>query len=273
MKKAMYRLTLAVTAASLCLISVNLFASETDDRIESSAKKSYVFKTYLSGDDIKIKSEDGVVTLTGTVSEESYKSLAFETVAGMPGVKSVDNKLEVKGEVPVIHTDAWLITRVKSALLFHRSVNAAKTAVFVEDGTVTLRGEATSKAQKDLTAEYAKDIEGVKDVKNEMTVLTPEMKQEKMMGEKTVGEKVSDMGEWIDDSSITALVKTTLMYHRSTSGLSTAVDTKEGVVTLNGEVGNEAEKELAAKFASDVNGVKSVINKMTIKGTEPKTNN
>ncbi len=171
MKKAIYRLTLAVTAASLCLISVNLFASETDDRIESSVKKSYVFKTFINGDDIKIKSEDGVVTLTGTVSEEFCKSLAFETVVGIPGVKSVDNRLKVKGEIPVVHTDAWLITRVKSALLFHRSVNASRTEVFAEDGTVTLRGEATSKAQKDLATEYANDVEGVKDVKNEMTVL------------------------------------------------------------------------------------------------------
>ena len=66
-------------------------------RIESSAKKSYVFKNYLKDDDIKIQSKDGAVTLTGTVSEESHKSLARETVAGLPGVKSVDNRLEVKG--------------------------------------------------------------------------------------------------------------------------------------------------------------------------------
>ncbi|MBU1397963.1 MAG: BON domain-containing protein, partial [Proteobacteria bacterium] len=147
------------------------FASMTDDRIESSAKQSYVFKTYLKGDDIKIQSKDGVVSLTGTVSEESHKSLARETVASLPGVKSVDNKLEVKGEVPAAYTDAWLITKVKSTLLFHRNVNATATEIFAKDGTVTLRGKATSAAQMDLTNEYAKDVEGVKNVKNEMTVL------------------------------------------------------------------------------------------------------
>ena len=60
-----------------------------------------MFKTYLKGDDIKIESKDGVVTLTGSVSEESHKSLAQETVASLPGVKSVDNRLEVKGERPL----------------------------------------------------------------------------------------------------------------------------------------------------------------------------
>ena len=232
----------------------------TDDRIESSAKQSYVFKTYLKGDDIKIQSKDGVVTLTGTVSEESHKSLARETVASLPGVKSVDNKLEVKGEVPAAYTDAWLITKVKSTLLFHRNVNATGTEVFAKDGTVTLRGEATSAAQKDLTTEYAKDVEGVKNVKNEMTVLTAAMKP----GEKTIGEKMDAMSESIDDASITALVKTTLLYHRSTSALNTTVETKEGVVTLGGKAKNAAEKDLATKLVSDVHGVKKVVNNMTV---------
>ncbi len=147
MKKSLFCLSL-VTVASLFLINVNPFASDTDDRIESSAKQSYVFKTYLKGDDIKIKSTDGVVALTGTVAEESHKSLARETVVSLPGVKSVDNKLAVKGEVPAEHSDAWLITKVKSTLLFHRSVSAIETEVLAKDGTVTLRGKADSSSKK-----------------------------------------------------------------------------------------------------------------------------
>ncbi len=118
------------------------------DRIESSAKQSYVFKTYLKGDDIKIQSKDGAVTLTGIVSEESHKSLAQETVAGLPGVKSVDNRLEVKGDRPAKNSDAWLMTKVKTTLLFHRSVSACTTEVNVKDGIVTLRGEADQPGTK-----------------------------------------------------------------------------------------------------------------------------
>jgi len=257
MKKRMYRLALAVTVASLFLINGSVFASETDDRIESTAKQSYVFRTYLKGDDIKIQSKDGIVTMTGTVSEESRKSLARETVASLPGVKGVENKLEVKGEFPTMNTDAWLITRVKSALMFHRNVNAAGTEVSAKDGTITLRGNVTNDAQKDLTGEYAKDVEGVKSVKNEMIVA---MKP----GEKTMGEKVDAMGDSIDDASITALVKTTLLYHRSTSALKTTVETKDGVVTLTGKAGNSAVKDLTSKFVSDIHGVKKVINNMSI---------
>jgi osmotically-inducible protein OsmY len=239
-----------VAVVALLIISVPVHASKMDSSIESSAKQSYVFKTYLKADDIKIQSMDGVVTLTGTVSEESHKSLAQETVAGLPGVKSVDNRLEVKGERPAENSDAWLTTKVKTILLFHRNVSAM-TEVNTKDGIVTLQGEATSQAQKDLTTEYAKDVEGVKDVKNEMTVTKTSKKT------RTVGQK-------IDDASITAQVKMTLLYHRSTSALKTSVTTKKGEVILRGKAKNAAEKDLATKFANDVNGVKGVKNRMTI---------
>ena len=199
-------------------------------------------------------------TLTGTVSEGYHKSLAGDTVANLPGVTNVDNKLAVKGEVPAEHTDAWLVTKVKTTLLFHRSVSGTGTEVLADNGTITLRGKAASLAQKDLTTEYAKDVEGVKDVKNEMTVLTAAMNP----GEKTTGEKVDAMTESVDDASITALVKTTLLYHRSTSALNTTVETKEGVVTLVGKAKNTAEKDLATKLVSDVHGVKKVVNNMTV---------
>jgi len=250
--KGMYLVVLMVAGVALLAITMPVYASKTDDRIESSAKKSYVFKTYLKDDDIKIQSKDGVVTLTGSVSEESHKSLAQETVADLPGVKSVDNKLEIKGERPAENSDTWVHMKVKTALLFHRNVSGFNTEIDVKDGIVTLRGEATSKAQKDLTTEYAKDVEGVKDVKNEMTVAKTSVKPDK-----TVGEKV-------DDASITAQVKMTLLYHRSTSALNTKVNTKNGVVTLAGKAKNAAEKELATKYVKDVRGVKSVNNKMTI---------
>ena len=41
---------------ALLVFSVPVQASKMDSRIESSAKQSYVFKTYLKNDDIKIKS-------------------------------------------------------------------------------------------------------------------------------------------------------------------------------------------------------------------------
>jgi hyperosmotically inducible protein len=250
--KTRVRVALMVGVVALLVTSVPLHASEMDDRIVSSARNSYIFATYLYGDDIKIQSMDGVVALTGTVSEESHKSMAQETMASLPGVKSVDNRLEVKGAPPTANSDAWLSEKVKATLLFHRSVSPSTTEVYVKDGIVTLRGNAASEAQKELTTEYAKDVEGVKEVKNEMTV--------SKTSEKTMARVVGK----IDDASITAQVKITLLFHRSTSALSTKVETKDGVVTMYGKASNAAEKDLVNKLVNDINGVKSVNNRMTI---------
>jgi osmotically-inducible protein OsmY len=227
-------------------------ASETDSRIESSARDSYVYKTYLKGDAIDIQSKDGVVTLTGSVAEESHRSLAKETVMNLPGVKSVDDQLIIKGERPAENSDGWIGTKVKTNLLFHRNVNAFKTEVDVKEGVVTLKGEAASQAQKDLAGEYAKDVSGVKDVKNEMTLVEAPENNGQTLGEK------------IDDASITAQVKVALLSHHSTSAVNTKVATSEGVVTISGIAKNEAEKVLVSKLANDIKGVKSVVNNMTI---------
>ena len=128
--KSTHTLALLAAASTLLVTSAPLRAADTDSRIESSAAKSYVFKTYLKDDSIKTESKDGVVTLTGTVAEASHKSLAEDTVASLPGVKSVDNQLLVKGEQPAEHSDTWITMKVKTALLFHRNVSGTGTSVY-----------------------------------------------------------------------------------------------------------------------------------------------
>ena len=251
MKSNYLEMSFAVAAAVL-LMSVSVHASEMDNRIESSAQKSYVFTTYLKDDAIKIESNDGVVALTGTVKEESHKSLAQETVASLPGVKSVDNQLAFKGESPAENSDGWLSMQVKYSLLYNRNVSGIKTQVFVTDGVVTLKGEADNQAQKDLAGEYAKDVNGVKNVNNEMTIAKTSNKAEPTMGDK------------IDDASITAQIKMAFLTHHSTSAFKTGVETTNGIVTLSGIASNDAGKDMAAKVAGDVNGVTRVVNNMTI---------
>lgn len=260
MKKPMYRLAMIATVASTFLMSSPIFAVGTDDQIESTAKRTYVFKTYLKNDDIKMQANDGVVTMTGTVSDISHKSLAGETVAGLPGVKSVDNKLVEKSGSPAAKSDAWLITKVKTTLLFHNNVNGLTTEVSSKKGVITLRGHAASMAQKDLTTEYAMDVEGVKSVKNEMKVVKASAKTTSQ----AATTKVDTVVDAIDNASITALVKTTLLNHRSTSSINTTVTTQGGVVTLGGKAKTAAEKDLAGKFAGDVNGVTKIVNNMTL---------
>jgi len=250
--KSITSLALLAAMGAMFITSVAVCASEMDDRIESAAKESYVFKTYLKDDAIKTQSKDGVVILTGTVADASHKSLAENTVESLPGVTGVDNQLKVSGEGPAEHSDGWLSTKVKTTLLFHRNVRATRTDVNVTDGVVTLSGKASSQAQKELTGEYAKDVKGVKEVMNEMTVA------------EDLARPAESIGEKIDDASITAQVKSSLISHRSTSALKTKINTTDGVVTVSGVAKNDAEKSLVTKLANDIHGVTRVVNNMTI---------
>ncbi|MEK7775009.1 MAG: BON domain-containing protein [Candidatus Zixiibacteriota bacterium] len=251
---------IATAVAVLLLVtSAPLQASNADGRITSSAEKSYVFKSYLKNDAIKVQSKDGVVTLTGTVSRESHKAMAEETVIGLPSVKSVSNQLIVTAAPTSANSDLWLTERVKNTLLIHRSVSFANSDVTVIEGKVTLRGEASSEAQKQLSTEYASDVLGVKDVDNQMTVSKFPAKSYRTKDQK------------VDDASITTQVMMSMRYHHGMDVFDTKVSTHKGVVTLGGTALNQAEIDLATKRVSDIHGVKRVNNHMTIDLTQAAT--
>jgi|SRR5271165_6253556 len=232
-------------------LPVALFASSsTDSKIEDAAKASYNYRTVLENH-VTVKANDGVVTLTGTVQDKDERALAEDTVGNLPGVVSVDNQIVIKSEIPE-HSDAWIALKIRSELLVKANVSATATKVDVKDGVVTLTGTVQNLAQKDLTEAYAKDIDNVKSVRNELVVEAP------AAGSSTIGEN-------IDDASITSQVKISLFSHRSTSALSTKVTTNNAVVSITGVAGSEAEKALVTKLAQDTRGVKSVVNEMTVK--------
>ncbi|HAL91653.1 MAG TPA: transport-associated protein [Verrucomicrobia bacterium] len=251
-RKYSSRWALALAAAVVFAGGASAQASEVDDGIGPAFKQTYVYKVFLQDDSIQADAKDGVVTLTGTVAEESHKALAEDTVANLPGVVRVDNQLVTTSELAAENADGWIVRKVKLALMFHQNVNAGKTSVEAEEGVVTLKGEAASEAQKTLTGEYAADIEGVTSVKNEMTVVESPVPAERTMGEK------------LDDMSIAAQVKTALLTHRSTSAIQTKVASRDGEVTLTGVAQSEAEKALAGKLVADIHGVTSVKNEMTV---------
>ncbi len=235
------------------LMTVAVYAMPTmDDQIESSFKNSYVYRNYLKDDSITIKSTAGVVQLSGQVADEHHNSLAEETAEEITGVQRVNNQLVVINKHPSESQDVWIAMKIKSSLLFHRSVSALRTHVDVNQGVVTLTGTANSQAEKELASAYTKDIDGVKSVINEMMVDEKSQKDQR------------DLDEKVDDASIVAQVKMTLLFHSSTSATGTKVQSKDGVVTLKGKAKNQAEKDLVSKLVGDIRGVRSVNNEMDV---------
>ncbi|MGZ5035767.1 MAG: BON domain-containing protein [Usitatibacter sp.] len=75
----------------------------------------------------------------------------------------------------------------------------------------------------------------------------------------------SDAGRAMSDTAITASIKTDFLKDPDLSVLKIDVDTKGGVVTLNGLTGNDEARSRAEKMASAVKGVKEVRNFLVVK--------
>ena len=243
-----------MTACLLLLVVPALLRadSSTDRKIETAAKDSYNYRTVLE-DHVKIKVKDGIVTLSGSVPDSDQRVLAEDTVRNLPGVVSVDNRIKVESAAPE-YSDGWLATKIHTKLLVSNHVSTVNTKVDVQDGVATLTGKADSTAQKELTTAIVQDIDGVKAVNNQLTVIEPPVENPR-----TVGDRV-------DDASITAQVKYALLTHKSTSALKTSITTKDGVVSVEGDASSGAEKDLVTRLAEGVRGVRNVNNQMVVKG-------
>ncbi|HEY4302718.1 MAG TPA: BON domain-containing protein [Candidatus Didemnitutus sp.] len=241
----------------MALSPLMMFADSTvDRRIDDAANSSYNLRTVLDGK-VMASTKDGVVTLSGSVQDRDQKRLAEDTVNNLPGVVSVDNDIKVESE-PKEHSDAWIALKIHSALLVHANVSAINTKVDVTNGDVFLTGTADNEAQKELTEAYVKGIDGVHNVKNDITV-------KEQVSEPTSANNGRSVGEVVDDASITTQVKYALLSHHSTSALKTKVTTRDGTVMIAGEADSDAEKDLVTKLANSVRGVKSVENEMTVR--------
>ena len=67
-----------------------------------------------------------------------------------------------------------------------------------------------------------------------------------------------------DDSALTSSVQTQLSSDGSLTGLPIQAAVQDGIATLNGTVNNDAQRELAARDASGVTGVRTVVNNLTV---------
>lgn len=256
MKTPILAALILLTATPLSLLA----DSTTDRQIEKTAKDSYNYRTAI-GNDVNIKADDGVVTLTGKVKSDEQRRIAEDTIADLPGVARVDNRLKVEGAKE--GTDDWIAFKIRSRLLVKANVSLTDTKVDVKNGVVTLTGKAPTAAQKELTEAYVKDIDGVKSVENNIVVTA------NLSGSSSVGRDMptgrDTLGEKIDDGSITAQVKYELFSHKSTSALKTKVNTNNGHVVISGDAGSDAEKDLVTKLAKSVRGVEDVDNNMTVR--------
>ena len=93
------------------------------------------------------------------------------------------------------------------------------------------------------------------------------VKQAASDAQSAAGPAVSKVADKMDDVAITAAVSTGLAKDPDLSAIKINVETKNGVVTLNGPAPTAAAKAKAADIAKQIQGVTSVNNQLVIKAS------
>jgi hyperosmotically inducible protein len=145
--------------------------------------------------------------------------------------------------------DAALLTSVKSALASDPITESGEINVDVNRGIVKLSGFVDSSKEQAQAVQVARNVKGVKEVQNDIAI--------QKTNEST--------GDVMDDSMLTAKVKTALITSPETKAHQINVETKQGVVQMSGFVDTAAAKAAATTVAKSVTGVKGVKNELSVK--------
>lgn len=237
----------------------SLEQSIAEARLEGQIGTAILLNRHLSAFEIDIDVEGDTAILTGTVDESVDKDLAERVAKNAKGITKVDNRIAVDAAAKMRERgtdndrdfdeaveDASTTASVKSRLLWNDTTDGLDIEVDTMNRRVTLTGDATTQAEKDLATRLALGTDGVRSVDN------------KIMVKPSTSPNPANADERISDSWITAKVKSSLLVSKNVDGLDLTVETKDGLVTLGGGASSIAERDLAVEIAKDVKGVKSV---------------
>lgn len=172
------------------LIAVGLFffgcssQGVDDSTVTAKVKTKLVTDTQTSAIKIGVETSGGVVTLSGTVPNDTEKNKAEELARNTDGVKRVVNKIsvdpnstgatnfgdkagEAAKDVGGAISDSAILATLKAKLI---ADGITGTNVDVKDGKVVLKGEVENPQKKAKAEDLAKKTTGVRDVRNQLTI-------------------------------------------------------------------------------------------------------
>lgn len=138
----------------------------TDDEIAKRALNTLAWNTVIPDEAVRIKVQDGWVTLTGNVEWQYQKTAAGVAIRYLAGVRGVSNDIEVRPHASV----ADVKKRIEDALKRNAEVEAKAISVKVSDGKVTLEGKVSSWAERRSTERAAWAVPGVRAVEDHITI-------------------------------------------------------------------------------------------------------
>lgn len=207
----------------------------TDADIEAAVDDALIRDPGVIADDVDVSARDGIVQLTGEVTNLRASQRATALAETVRGVRGVVNRISV---APAVRLGGETLARNVDAALFAdpATQTADVTVTAGDDGVVTLSGTAPSWASKTLAARVAAGVYGVRGVRDDIAVA-----YEQDRSDAQIRDEIRARLAWdalVDDALVEIVVDA-------------------GRVTLEGVVGSAAERSRAYADAW-VAGVRSV---------------
>lgn len=217
-------------------------AVKDDAQILADVQAELDWDPEIDATDVGVEVENGVVSLTGTVTSLWQKWAAERAALRVAGVRAVANDIEVQLPALGARTDADLAREVAEALGWHPGVPADRIEVVVQDGRVTLTGEVDWHHERQAAEEAARSVPGVKEIYNQIAL-------------RAVSSSPETIKEGIERAlRRSALVDASLIHVR----------VEESRVILTGTVRSPAARAEAEATAWRAPGVTEVINELQI---------
>ena len=125
--------------------------------------------------------------------------------------------------------DASITAQIETTFLFNRHLSPFNINTTTSDGVVTLTGAVADEVQRELAENIAASVEAVDSVVNNITV----------MGTVLTERPKRTWRQRIDDMTVSASVRSRLLYNKEFKGLKIGVASELGVVSLYGVVASE----------------------------------
>lgn len=195
----------------------------------------------LPQSDVRIACDTGTVALSGTISSIAGKRLAGRLAGQVPGVRKVDDQLDVA--VTRTMGDKEITQHIRHALLQERNIEEDQIDIQTDpEGRVTLRGQVHSLIQYRLCEALSWWVPGARNVTNLLVVNPPE----------------EDNDEELKDNLLVILEKDPLVDPKHFQ-----LVVRDKKVTLRGQANSPVERDAAENSCWFTPGVVDVDNQLT----------
>jgi osmotically-inducible protein OsmY len=132
-------------------------STRTDADIAASADNVLEWTTYLPRDSVKVKAENGWITLSGEVEWDYQREIARSAVRNLLGVVGVSDTITIRPKV----TSSAVKSDIEAALKRRAHGDAQRITVDVMGSDVTLSGTVHSWSERELAENSAWATAGV----------------------------------------------------------------------------------------------------------------